>query len=187
MKKLFIILLSCLLTVTSVACEKKIKENEASDTELQAVIEAAQSYLDSEQLSAHVALFEETYQTDAKEPEVTVAFTFNYDDVEGFAYDLILFNIKADVAVLDNGEVVGFDTIQVIIDNTTKTAYDSLTYLQERNNFNGTIKTYEDGIVGFLNSGTLISGNNDHLWSDLETSTRFTKNNIKEINAALTK
>lgn len=187
MKKLCILLISCFLFFTVSACQKKVEESDATDAELNTVIEAAQAYLNSDQFNDHVYLFENTYQKEAKSPEITVAFTFNYDDVEGLTYDLILFNINADVAVMDNGEIVGFDSIQVIVDKTTGTAYDSLTYLQERNNFDGTIKTYEDGIFGFLNSGTLINGNNDYLWSELETSTRFTKNNIKQINAALTK
>ena len=115
------------------------------------MIAAAETYPNSDEFKSYVDLFETTYGQDAKKPEVTVAFTFQHDDVEGFAYDLILFNIKADVAFDDHGE----------------------------------IKTFEDGIVGFLNSGVLMNGGNDYLWSEHETSTRFTKDNIKAINNAL--
>ena len=95
--------------------------------------------------------------------------------------------MKADVAYDDHGEIVGFDTIQVIIDTKTGTAYDSLSYNDARNNFTGEIKSYEDGIIMFLNSGVLMAGNNEYLWSETETSTRFTKDNIKSINNALSK
>ena len=183
MKKLFILCVTLLLLCTG--CSKKIKSVDANDDQLNAVIDAAQTYLNSDEFKGYVDLFETTYVQDAKKPEVTVAFTFQHDDVEGFAYDLILFNIKADVAFDDHGEIVGFDSIQVIIDTKTGTAYDSLTYNDARNTFTGEIKTFEDGIVGFLNSGVLMNGGNDYLWSEHETSTRFTKDNIKAINNAL--
>ena len=179
MKKLFILCVTLLLLCTG--CSKKIESVDANDDQLNAVIAAAETYLNSDEFKGYVDLFETTYGQDAKKPEVTVAFTFQHDDVEGFSYDLILFNIKADVAFDDHGEIVGFDSIQVIIDTKTGTAYDSLTYNDARNNFTGEIKTFEDGIVGFLNSGVLMNGGNDYLWSEHETSTRFTKDNIKMV------
>ena len=105
----------------------------------------------------------------------------------GQSYDLILFNIKAWITYEENGGYVANDQIQVIIDNKTKPAYDSVTLREKCNNFRGNINSYEDGIVMFLNSGVLSSGNNDYLWSDSETSTRFTKANIKTINDSLNK
>lgn len=183
MKKLFILCVTLLLLCTG--CSKKIESVDANDDQLNAVIAAAETYLNSDEFKGYVDLFETTYGQDAKKPEVTVAFTFQHDDVEGFAYDLILFNIKADVAFDDHGEIVGFDSIQVIIDTETGVAYDSLSYNDARNNFTGEIKSYEDGIIMFLNSGVLMTGNDDYLWAENETSTRFTKNNIKAINNAL--
>ena len=126
MKKLFILCVTLLLLCTG--CSKKIESVDANDDQLNAVIAAAETYLNSDEFKGYVDLFETTYGQDAKNPEVTVAFTFQHDDVEGFAYDLILFNIKADVAYDDHGQIVGYDSIQVIIDTKTKTAYDSLTY-----------------------------------------------------------
>lgn len=183
MKKLVILCVTLLLLCTG--CSKKIESVDANDDQLNAVIAAAETYLNSDEFKGYVDLFETTYGQDAKKPEVTVAFTFQHDDVEGFAYDLILFNIKADVAFDDHGEIVGFDSIQVIIDTETGVAYDSLSYNDARNNFTGEIKSYEDGIIMFLNSGVLMTGNDDYLWAENETSTRFTKNNIKAINNAL--
>lgn len=185
MKKLLILYFSLLLLCTG--CSKKIESVDATDNQLNAVITAAETYVNSDQFKNYVELFETTYVQEAEKPEVTVAFTFQSDDVEGFAYDLILFNMKADVAYDDHGEIVGFDTIQVIIDTKTGTAYDSLSYNEARNNFTGEIKSYEDGIIMFLNSGVLMAGNNEYLWSETETSTRFTKDNIKSINNALSK
>lgn len=187
MKKWFILALSCLLCLSTGACSQKIEEQDASDQELTTVINAANNYLNSAEFKGHTELFETTFGQNAKNPEVKVAFTFKHDDVEGFAYDLILLNIIADAALDDNGEIVGFDAIQVIIDNKDGKAYDSLTYNRECNNFTGEIKTYEDAIIGFLNSGVLINGGNDYLWSENETSTRFSKDNIMQINAALSK
>ena len=183
MKKLVILCVTLLLLCTG--CSKKIESVDANDDQLNAVIAAAETYLNSDEFKGYVDLFETTYGQDAKKPEVTVAFTFQHDDVEGFAYDLILFNIKADVAFDDHGEIVGFDSIQVIIDTETGVAYDSLSYNDARNNFTGEIKSYEDGIIMFLISGVLMTGNDDYLWAENETSTRFTKNNIKAINNAL--
>ncbi len=185
MKKTLIFIFTLLLAISLGACSKKIEEQDASSDELNTVITATQNYLSSDEFKGYVDLFETTFGQDANTPEVKVAFTFKHDDVEGFAYDLILLNIQADAAFNDNGEVVGFDAIQVIIDNKDRKAYDSITYNTERNNFTGEIKTYEDAIIGFLNSGVLINGGNDYLWSETETSTRFSKDNIKQINAAL--
>ena len=187
MKKIFTIALCILICLSSSACSKKIEEQNASNEELNTVINAVQTYLNSDEFKAHTELFESTFGQEAKQPEVKIAFTFKYDDVEGFAYDLILLNIQTDVALNDNGEIIGFDAIQVIIDNKDHKAYDSLTYNTERVNFTGEINTYEDGIIGFLNSGILLDGGNAYLWCENETSTRFTKDNIKEINAALSK
>jgi len=185
MKKWFILAICCFICLSIGACSQKIEEQDASDQELTTVINATNNYLNSDEFKGHTELFETTFGQDAKHPEVNVAFTFKYDDVEGFAYDLILLNIIADAALNDNGEIVGFDAIQVIIDNKDGKAYDSLTYNTQRNQFTGEIKTYEDAIIGFLNSGVLINGGNDYLWSENETSTRFNKDNIKQINAAL--
>ncbi|MBR5290360.1 MAG: hypothetical protein IKU28_05135 [Erysipelotrichaceae bacterium] len=185
MKKLLILCFTLLLLCTG--CSKKIESVDASDDQLNAVMNAAETYLNSDEFKGYVELFETTFGQDAKKPEVTVAFTFQHDDVEGFAYNLILFNIKADVAYDDHGEIVGFDAIQVIIDTETGVAYDSLSYNDARNNFTGEIKSYEDGIIMFLNSGVLMTGNDDYLWAEHETSTRFTKDNIKTINNALSK
>lgn len=185
MKKFLLLGLSLIMCVSLAACSKKVEEQNASFDQLNAVITAAQNYLNSDEFQGHVSLFEATFGQEAKQPEITVAFTFEHDDVMGFAYNLILFNIKADTALDENGEVSGFDTIQVIIDTKDNKAYDSLTYNEARNNFDGEISTYEDGIIGFLNSGVLTSGNNDWLWSENEISTRFTKDNIKTINESL--
>ena len=185
MKKLFILCFTLLLLCTG--CSKKIEDVDANDDQLNAVITVAETYLNSDGFKEYVNLYESVSGNKAKTPEITVAFTFQHDDVEGFAYDLILFNIKADVAYDDHGQIVGYDSIQVIIDTKTKTAYDSLTYNDARNNFTGEIKSFEDGILLFLNSGVLMEGGNDYLWSENETSTRFTKANIKEINKALSK
>ena len=146
---------------------------------------AANTYFSSDVFKGYVEDYEKTFEETTHKPEITVAFTFEYDDVYGRAYDLILLNAKAKVRFEKNGEVHVFDSLQIIIDNKTGIAYDSLTYVEECNNFMGEVNEYEDAIIGFLNSGALIAGNNDYLWSELETSTRFTKDNIKTINAAL--
>lgn len=186
MKKILSLLLVAVMCLGFAACGgKKVDVTDASDEQLQAVIDAAQTYFNSKQFKEYVELFESTYGQDAKKPEIVVAFTFKYDDVMGQAYNLILFNIKADAAVDADGEIFGYDSIQVIIDNKTGTAYDSITYREECLNFDGNIETYEDGIIGFLNSGVLYEGSDDYLYSEMEISTRFTKDNIKEINNTL--
>lgn len=186
MKKLLSFLLAVVMCWCLVSCgEKKVEVIDASNEQMQAVIDAAQAYFESEQFKGYVELFENTYGQDAKQPEVVVAFTFKYDDVMGQAYDLILFNIKLDAAVDTGGEIIGYDSVQVIIDNITGTVYDSIVYREECLEFDGNIETYEDGIFGFLNSGVLYEGSDDYLYSEMEISTRFTKDNIKQINKAL--
>lgn len=185
MKKFIILVLVALFTFSMFGCSKKVEESDASDAQLQAVITAAQNYLDSEEFKGYVERFETVFDKKSNAPEIVHAFTFQCDDVNGFALDLILFTIKADVSFEKNGESHTYDSFQVIIDTKDNQAYDSLKYVEERNNFDGTINTYEDAIIGFLNSGVLSSGNNDYFWSELETSTRFTKDNIKTINNVL--
>lgn len=185
MKKLLALLLVAVMAFSMVGCSQKIEESNASDTQLQRVIDAANTYFSSDVFKGYVEDYEKTFEETTHKPEITVAFTFEYDDVYGRAYDLILLNAKAKVRFEKNGEVHVFDSLQIIIDNKTGIAYDSLTYVEECNNFMGEVNEYEDAIIGFLNSGALIAGNNDYLWSELETSTRFTKDNIKTINAAL--
>ena len=185
MKKLLALILATVMAFSMAGCSKKIEESSATDSQLQRVIDAANTYFSSDVFKDYVEAFETTFDETAHKPEVTVALTFKYDDVCGRAYDLILFNAKANVHFEKDGESHTFDSIQVIIDNKTGLAYDSLTYVTECNNFMGEIKEYEDAIIGFLNSGALIAGHNDYLWSEHETSTRFTKADIKAINAAL--
>ena len=185
MKKLIALALAVVMSLSMIGCSKKIEESNATDTELQRVIDAANTYFNSDVFKGYVESYETTFDQKSHKPEVTVALTFKYDDVMGFEYDLILFNAKADVNFEKNGESHTFDSLQVIIDNKTGVAYDSLTYVEECNNFTGNIEKYEDAIIGFMNSGALRTGNNDYIWSELETSTRFTKDNIKAINAAL--
>ena len=98
---------------------------------------------------------------------------------------------KSFIGMLDNnGSITGgsimFEGVDIAqYKKETGVAYDSLSYNDARNNFTGEIKSYEDGIIMFLNSGVLMTGNDDYLWAENETSTRFTKNNIKAINNAL--
>lgn len=185
MKKILVMCCAFLLALSFAGCEKKIETTDATDTQKNSVIEAAKTFYASDAFKGYVELFETTFAQEANQPEIQVAFTFQHDDVQGFAYDLILFNIKADVAQMNNNEVIGYDAIQVIIDTKSGIAYDSLTYSEECLNFNGQFKTYEDGFYNFLNSGVLMTGNDDYLWADNEISTRFTKADIKEINDAL--
>ena len=185
MKKLLALALAVVMSLSMIGCSKKIEESNASDAELQRVIDAANTYFSSDVFKGYVEAFETTFDKTSHKPEITVALTFKYDDVMGYEYDLILFNAKANVHFEKDGEQHTFDSLQVIIDNKTGQAYDSLTYVTECNNFTGNIEKYEDSIIGFLNSGALRAGNNDYIWSEHETSTRFTKDNIKTINAAL--
>ena len=186
MKKIVNGLLAGLLCLGLSACAgKKIKEVDATDEQLQIVIDAAIDYLHSELFQGYVSIFEESTGEESKKPEIEVALTFQYDDVEGIAYNLILLNIKTDAGIELENEIFLVDAIQVVIDVDTNTVYDSLTNIEEVNNFTGDIRTYEDGIFMFLNSGVLTIGNDGYIWTEHETSTRFTKKALEEINAAI--
>ena len=65
--------------------------------------------------------------------------------------------------------------------------YDGMSYMDRKNNFTGTINSYEDIMVMFLNSGILYEEKNSgNFWSENEISTRFTKDDMKEITLAVT-
>ena len=64
MKKLFILCVTLLLLCTG--CSKKIESVDANDDQLNAVIAAAETYLNSDEFISYVDLFETTYGQDAK-------------------------------------------------------------------------------------------------------------------------
>ena len=182
MKKVIALLLIAVICLSAAACgAPKIEEVSASDGEKQLVIDAAKKALSTEEFKSYVEEFETKTGKKARTPEIAIALTFKFDDVNGYALDLVLFNVKCDVAVGD-----GFnDAVQFIVDNETGEVYDSATYREACANYRGEINSKQDAIIGFLNSGVLSNGQNDYLWSEMEESTRFTAADLKEINKAI--
>ena len=185
-KKFISLFMAAVLCLGLVACGgNKIETVQATDSEKQTVINAAVKFFESDAFVNGAALHAELSGEAAEAPELLSAYTLKHDDVEGYSVDLVLCNVKAWITVEHNGEYVAFDKVQFIVDNKTGTVYDSVSCEDAKNNFNGTISSEEDVMVMFLNSGVLLEGGDDRLWSENETSTRFKGSDLKEINKAV--
>lgn len=190
MKKFMAVVLSTALCLCFTACgsEPKIEKTEASDSEKQLVIAAATNFFTGSTYTDGAKLYQDTFDSEPSAPEMFAAYTLKCDDVEGFAVDLVLCNVKAEIAYVSNGETVGNDRILFIADNKTGNIYDSITYEQETLNFDGTISDEEDVMIMLLNSGILHEGSsNGYFWGEAEQSTCFKGSDLKEIQTALDK
>ena len=179
MKRIMSFVLAIFMVLSMMACGGKVEAVDATDEQKQAVIQAAKACLNSEEFVSRVKVYENSTGETAKKPEITVAYTFQCD-VEGFNMDLILFEVKAMYLVEEENAV--FDRVQFVVDNKSGKIYDSATYQQQMNNFDGVIDSEEKAIIMLMN---INFSTNSYLWSETETSTKFTGKDLKEINAAI--
>jgi len=187
MKKFFALMLVLVMALSLSACgsEPKVETVDPTDTEKQVVIDALKKFFDSDTYKNAVSLYETASGNTAETPELLNVFTLKHDDVYGYAVDLVLANVKTWCAVEENGETMIFDKVQFIVDNKTGNVYESMTRQEWLNNFTGNVTCEEDAIVMFLNSGVLMEGGDDWLWSENETSTRYSGTGLEDIAAAV--
>lgn len=177
-----------MLCLSFAACsnEPKIEKTAATDSEKQLVITAATNFFTGSTYTDGVKLYEETFAQTPAAPEFAAAYTLKCDDVGGYAVDLVLCNVKAEIAWESNGETVSNDRILFVADNKTGKIYDTITYEQETLNFDGTITSEEDAMIMLLNSGILNEGGTSgYFWTETETSTCFTGTDLKQIQKAV--
>lgn len=178
MKRVLAMVCVAMMLLSLAACGK-VKAVDASSEDKTAVIEAAKACLNSEAFVGYVNAYENGTGEKAKTPEITVAFTFQCE-VEGYDMDLILFEAKASCLIEE--ESVIYDRVQFVVDNKTGKIYDSLSYREQKNNFDGVINSEETAIIMLMN---INFSTNSYIWSETEISTKFTGSDLKEINAAL--
>ncbi|MBE6878271.1 MAG: hypothetical protein E7488_03780 [Ruminococcaceae bacterium] len=185
MKKFISILMAAALCLSLAACggEPTIEKTAASDSEKQAVIDASKKFFESETYTNGIALYEETFGEKPALPQFVAAYTLKCDDVEGFAVDYVLCNVKAGIAwTASNGEVMSNDVILFIVDNKTGTVYDTISCDAQLAEFDFVLETEEDIALSFLCSGILHEGSSDgYFWGETETTTRFIASDLKEI------
>ena len=179
MKRLLVMVFAALMLLSMMACGGKVDAVDATDEQKQAVIKAAQECLNSEIFLVYVDAYEKGTGEMAKKPEITVAFTFQ-SDVEGYDMDLILFEAKASCLIEEESTI--YDRVQFAVDNKTGKIYDSISYRQLLNNFDGVVDSEEKAILMLMN---IDFNTKNYLWSETETSTKFTGSDLKEINAAI--
>lgn len=184
MKKIISFIMASLLCFSLTACsEPKITETPATETEKATVLNAAIKFVDSDAFINGRDLYEQISQKKSELPVFTKAYTLKCDDVEGYSVDLVLCNVDVWLSTND----AAYDKIQFIVDNTTGEMYDSMTYSERKHNFTGTITSYEDVMILFLNSGILSEEKNTgYFWSEYEICTRFTTEDMAEITQAVT-
>ena len=184
MKKLTAILMAILVCLSLTACgEPKITETAATEQEKQTVIDAAIKFVDSDVFINGQKIYADNSGKETELPVFTKAYTLKCDDVEGYSVDLVLCCVDVWLA----NDNIAWNKIEFIIDNKTGEMYDGMTYMERKNNFTGTINSYEDVMVMFLNSGILYEEKNSgNFWSEQEICTRFTKDDMKEITLAVT-
>ncbi len=188
MKKIISVFIAVALCLSMAACSSsKIKTVAATNTEKQAIIDAAVTFFTSEEYITASTYFEKITGESATKPEILAAYTIKCDDVEGFAVDLILYKAKANVAWTSYmGEGAILDTIMFIKDNNNGKIYNSFTHDEIIYNFVMPCKTEEDAVLYFFHSPVLREGDTSQFfWSETEQSSQFKGNDLKEIQKAL--
>lgn len=189
MKKFISLVMAATLCLSLAACgssEPKIEKTSATDSEKQIVIDAAVKFFESDTYKNGAALYEEITTEAPKGPEFVAAYTLKCDDVEGFAVDYVLCNVKADIAWESNGSTVSNDMILFIVDNKTGKVYDTVSYDATLAEFDYVMDDEESVALCLLCSGILHEGSNEgYFWGESETSTCFKGSDLKEINNAV--
>ena len=185
MKKLLCTLLALTLCLCLMACGSTVPVEDASDADKQLVLTAAKTCLGTDAFNGYLDQYAALTGEDRAVPEIVDAVLYHCDDIEGFPVDAVFFRVSANVAWSGvNGDAM-HDTVLFAIDNTTGTVYDSITHENELVSFDGTITSAEDAILACMNSPVLFEGADDFIWGETETASRFSKSDIKELNAAL--
>ena len=187
MKKLLSLFLAAALCLSFAGCgEAKIEKTSATDSEKQIVIDAAVKFFESDTYKNCTALYEEITTEAPKGPEFVAAYTLKCDDVEGFAVDYVLCNVKAEVAwEAKDGNVIN-DVILFIVDNKTGNVYDTLSCDAKLAEFDYVMDDEESVALCLLCSGILHEGSSEgYFWGESETSTCFKGSDLKEINNAV--
>lgn len=185
MKKLISIIMATVLCLSLTACSQpQVEQAPATDGEKQTVTDTIVNYVTGDEFKAHAQLYKDSFGEEPAAPQLNAAYTFKCD-VEGFAMDLLMLNISADIAVDHNGEIYGYEKFQVLIDNNSGTVYNSAEYMAKLDSFDGVINSEETAAMMLLCSSVLIEGGDDYIWSETEESSKFTDADIKEINAAI--
>lgn len=182
------VVLSAVLCLCFAACgsEPKIEKTEASDSEKQIVIDAAVKFFESETYTDGASLFEELTGNAPKSPEFVAAYTLKCDDVEGFAVDYVLCNVKAEIAWESSVGTVSNDIILFVVDNKTGNVYDTVSCDAKLTEFDYVMDDEESVALSFLCSGILHEGSSSgYFWSETEQSTCFKGSDLKEIQKAV--
>ena len=187
MKRALSIFLTAVLCLSFAGCGTKLEAVAATDTEKQAVIDAAVEFFTGEAYITASTHYEEITGETAVKPEILAAYTVKCDDVDGFAVDLVLCRTKADIAWTSfTGDGCIYDTILFIKDNNSGKIYDSFTYDEIIYNNIMPFETAEEAVLAFFNTPMLRQGRDDaFFWSETEQSTAFKGSDLKEINKAL--
>lgn len=188
MKKLLSVILAAALCLSFTACGgTKINAVAATDTEKQAVIDAATEFFTGEAYITASTLYEELTTEKAAKPEILAAYTVKCDDVDGFAVDLILCRTKANIAWTSfTGDGCIHDTVLFIKDNNTGKIYDSFTHDEIIYNNLQPYETAEEAVLAFFDTPMLHDGRDDaFFWSETEQSTAFKGSDLKEIQKAV--
>jgi len=185
MKKTLCALLALLMCLCLAACGTDIPVENASAADKQAVIDAAKTCLASTAFNGYLDLYATLTGEARSVPEIADALTYHCDDFEGHTLNLIFFRVKADVACIDGATPVIYDSVLFAIDTDSGTVYDSITHQEGVNSFDGTVESIEDAIFACLCSPVVMSAEDGIIWTETETSSRFTKADLKDLNAAL--
>ena len=188
MKRILVIVLAAVLCLGLVACGKTgvedIQVDGKSVSAVDFLAEHLSSYMQSEGYQQRKAIFEEGFQTEAKDLTVTRVIEVEADDLGENQISVHFLAVKADC---DWGKAEGdyYTNILLVVDYETGKVYDEFMIDPSWADMNG---SYEQEIFYMLNGPLVGEGyEGGTIIVDSETRTDLTAEDIAKINEAISK
>ena len=190
MKRMIALTLALVMCLSLAACGKKPVQSEIENFEAKSNVEltaeAVNTLLASKEYQEKNGAFEEATGSESRKPEVSYVMEYKNDSFEGFSLHLLLINLSVDFAVKG-----GFnDRTTLVVDLTNGKWCDEIRsdFEKWQNSFDGSCKSVEDCYFIFLQPTFVEAGQSGGVfWSESETYTVLTAEELAQVNAALNK
>lgn len=189
MKKILVLILVTIMALSLVACGGNNSQTETNNSEAetnnepqlteqqQMVVNATNQFLGSDIYKDAVGAYEEITGEEARVPKVIHAIDYQLEDFNGYAVDVMLIRLEADVLY---GDSVYEDT-QLLVDKGSGEICDRITIDEWTKAFDGSCESEEDVYPMLIMCYSFLE-NNGQMWAEMETLTELTEADLEVIN-----